>query len=997
MTLAIRRAGALLLAACLQMSCGGGGGGGNEPPPPPPPPPPPTEALLTAELAQSAAFQSFYPAEDAYYAMLLLTQAAQELQRNQMAPLDFDCSQGGTVSLTADDENGNGSLESGDRIAINYAACNDSVSGPYTLDVTDAAFNSGAVTTLAGTAELDFTFNAAATTTLTGSGTMAFSASSTSLTWIGTGFRIDFRRGADRDSLSGARIERIYSQDSSYSFAFAGTVESDQLGGRFETRTGPPFIGDEGQWPASGVLTATGRDDSEVRFVARNSSSVVQYEVDADGNGVIDDIAQNANWNDVSSGVGFGVFDDPDSPPPPPPPQLVGRRIPLGESAKDLAVNALRGHVYVTVPNQHELLVFSASTLEVIRRVDLGARPTGLSVSPDGDEIFVGVAGAGAIAIFDADDFTETRIFVAPELESSEVYKVVETAPGILYVSTGIPDVQGRIARVDRASGVVTPIATTAYADIELLADPAHNVLYVGDGYQALHASVFALDASIAGTPVLLTSGLTSGNGQANRLSLDPSGARLYAASGDVLDTTNFSLVGRVGFGVPWASDNGTEVFVARGARDLEVYSAASLRQIDALETDCWRSHDFRDVQRLMPSPVNGQWLLLGDEVLCAVDLLNPDEPPGTGEPGVLPEPLPTVTITTNEVTYGGTLFDTEYDDVRKRLYLSLHTVQELVTIDAENYVVLERQPIGHTVRGLDLSPDGSTLAMMFHDTGQIAFKDLATGDIETQDLTDLLGTTGGYDVQWLTDDILFASADPICCDEPYDAHLVRVSRSDPSASRRSAGGAADLWGAELAFSPDRNFLYANRGSNEALKLDLNQPGEPIVANHVHDPQGLGGAGFEKPSVSPDGELIGHDGGKILRTSDLFQVGEIPGGALFSTDGTSIFRGHINFIDRHDATSFKALERLQPNTNCLNPWQFLQSADGRTLISAGQTRVCFWMLDQPVTAALKAKPHDPYACGPACMLRNAQKQAGTSVRRAPGSRGNVAAPSRIQP
>jgi DNA-binding beta-propeller fold protein YncE len=1001
MTLAIRRAGALCLAACLQMSCGDGGGGGNEPPPPPPPPPTSTEALLTEQAAHEAAFQSFYPAEDAYYAMLLLTQAAQELQRNQMAPLNFDCSQGGTVSLTADDANGNGSLESGDRIAITYAACNDAVTGPYTLDVTDATFSSGAVTALAGAAALDFTFNAAAATTLTGSGTMAFNATSTDLTWLGTGFRIDFRRGVDRDSLSGARIERIYNQDSTYSFAFAGTVESAQLGGRFETRTGPPFRGVEGQWPTTGVLTATGRNDSEVRFLADGGSEFVKYEVDADGDGVIDDVAESTDWADVSSGVGFGVFDDPDSPPPPPPPELLGRRIALGESAKDLAVNPLRGHIYVTIPAQHELLVFSASTLEVVRRVHLGSRPFGLSVSPDGDEIFVGLAASGAIAILDADDFTETRIFVAPELESVEVYKVVETAPGILYVSTGIPFAQGRMARVDRVSGVVTPIATTAYADIELLADPARNVLYVGDGVQLVNATVVALDASIADTPILHSRALGPGNGQTHRLSLDPSGSRLYLASGDVLNTNDFSRIGRVEFGVPSASDNGTEVFVARGAVDLEVYSAASLRQIDAFETDCSQSEqgsDFREVQRLMPSPVNGQWLLLGDEVLCVVDTLNPDVPPGTGEPGVLPEPLPTTTITTETVLWGGAMVDAEYDEARNRLYLSMYSGQELFTVDVESLSVVERQDVGHTVRGLDLSPDGSTLAMMFSDSGRIAFKDLASGTIETQDLADLLGTVAGHDVQWWNDDVLFASADPPCCEEPMNAHIVRVSRSDPDASRRSGGGASDFRASQLAISPDRNFLYLNR-YDEVVKLDLNQPGEPVVLARVQGEPGRGVGGFDQASISPDGERVVFANGRILRTADLFQAGELGRvtRSLFSADGTIIYGALGLWIDLYDPTSFQALERLAPSGNCSPPIRFFKSADEQLMITAEQNRACIWRLDQPIATTLKAKPHDPYACGPACMLRNVRKKSRADVRQAPGSRGNEAGLHRIQP
>ena len=179
--------------------------------------------------------------------------------------------------------------------------------------------------------------------------------------------------------------------------------------------------------------------------------------------------------------------------------------------------HASRGHIYVTVPSRDELLVISASTLEVLRRIHLGSRPSGLSVSPDEDEIFVGLAASGAIAILDADSFSETRIFVATELESSEVYKVVETEPGILYVSTGIPNSEGRIARVDRSSGVVTAIAATGFNEIELLADPARNLLYASDGIPAAEPTVRKLDAGAPGTPQPSAFVQTTGPGQFNR------------------------------------------------------------------------------------------------------------------------------------------------------------------------------------------------------------------------------------------------------------------------------------------------------------------------------------------------------------------------------------------------------------------------------------------------------------------------------------------------
>ena len=994
MTLVHGRTGATLLACFLFLSCGGGSGGGGDDGGTNPPPPPPAAdlVLLNENVVEDAANTSFVSAEDAYYAMVLLTRAAEDLHHNRLDDLAFTCSQSGTVTVSATDANGNGALGSGDRVAITYDACNGVASGPYELRLTEIAFDEGVITALSGEFSIDLTYLAGEAMTLTGSGVMAFTAPSSELRWLATGFRDDFVNGSYRESLTDARVQVVINEDSSYGFAFAGTVYSDAVGGLFEVRTGPPFRGESGQWPATGLLTATGRDDSEIRYLANGGSEFATYEVDADGNGVIDDLAEGVLWPEISSGVVFGADDDATLPPPPSGPNLVSRLIALGEPAKDLAVNASRGHVYVTVPGRDELLVISASTLEVLRRIHLGSRPAGLSVSPDEDEIFVGLAASGAIAILDSDSFVETRIEVGPALESSEVYKVVETQPGILYVSTGIPDSEGHIARVDRGSGVVTQIATTAFNEIELIADPARNLLYASDGIQAAEPTVYKLDAGAPGTPAPQAFVQTTGPGQFNRLSLSPSGLLIFVSSGHVLNTEDFSPASRITPGVPWASKNGTEVFVAFGERDLVIHSATTLREIDRLETDCWKASPqpdsrFGTAQRLMESPVNGQWLILGEEVLCVVDLLNPHVAPGTGDPGVLPEPLPTTAITATSVRWANMISDSEYDSVRQRLYVSLYSAQELVTVDAENLVILERQPIGHTARGLDLSPDGSTLAIMFNDNGHVAFKDLDSGVIETQDISALLGTANGHDVQWLDDDVLFATGSPECCEEPMTAHLVRVSRSDPGASRRSAGGLGDLWGSQLTISPDRHYLYLNRPQVGLLKLDLTQPDEPIVGSRA-----TGGVPI---SISPDGaQIINGDGG-VLRTSDLVQTGEITGMGryLFSVDGTTIYSGWASALDVFDPATYQASERLEPTDNCQSSRQIHSSADGRVLVTAGDNSACFWRLDEPVmTTQVKARPHDAYVCGPACMLRNHRKNAGIDVRAAPQTRqGNDAA------
>jgi hypothetical protein len=90
-----------------------------------------------------------------------------------------------------------------------------------------------------------------------------------------------------------------------------------------------------------------------------------------------------------------------------------------------------------------------------------------------------------------------------------------------------------------------------------------------------------------------------------------------------------------------------------------------------------------------------------------------------------------------------------------------------------------------------------------------------------------------------------------------------------------------------------------------------------------------------------------------------------------------------SLIDRYDAVTFKAIDRLEPSGNCGAPWQLLSTADGTELINASQSRVCFYKLNEPVSTAVKARAHDSYVCGAACMMRNYRNKAAVDVRATP--------------
>ena len=106
----------------------------------------------------------------------------------------------------------------------------------------------------------------------------------------------------------------------------------------------------------------------------------------------------------------------------------------LGE-AGDLAFDAPRNRLYVSVPLDNEVLAISLETLEVVRRVPAGSLPRGIDLSHDGSRLFVAIDDAPAIASVDLETFSITRIEVGELFGGSGSYDVVEGRPGRVFVA----------------------------------------------------------------------------------------------------------------------------------------------------------------------------------------------------------------------------------------------------------------------------------------------------------------------------------------------------------------------------------------------------------------------------------------------------------------------------------------------------------------------------------------------------------------------------------
>jgi hypothetical protein len=626
---------AVILLAMLLLSCGGGEGNVGCPTDPC------VNILLplTPSNVLTVGIQGFRLMESAFEVASLLSEATLTLHQESLVPQTYACPGGGSVTLSAQDLDGNRTLNTGDRVNISYAACDGSTSGTLEMAIASVVYDAGQIAALYGGMTITLNFPNQNQATLTGfAETTGHRISASELFWQ-AGFTETLSIGGRAESAKVDFQKTLTIPDNRYTVRMGNVVDSASLGGRyfFTMSTSLPFAGDEHQWPESGQTFGQGFKSLAVYRTHDVAQGIAFYGLDSDGDGDWDDLQAQIDWSRLAKGVMFGVPGDRNiAPIPTRGSGMLGRRIALDAPGEGLVTDALRDRIYVTVPDRHELLVISAQSLEVEQRIDLGSRPGGLSLSADGSEIFVGLEAAGSIAAIDADTFAVSNVFVATEPGTSGVHAVVETAPGVLYAAVGIPDVDDCIIRIDRASGAVTPVRSIGpvSGEVELLADRGHGLLVAAGGSGDSVPTLRRFDANDPQSTLLLGKQNRSVD-VTHRLSLDPAGTRLYLGSGQVFAMSDFSEVGRITRGTPWASENGTDVLVGTGEGVLHVHSAADLHEINHFVTDCALTREsgerVTDVDRLIPSPMDGQWLLLGGDILCAVDLNDPTTRPGTG------------------------------------------------------------------------------------------------------------------------------------------------------------------------------------------------------------------------------------------------------------------------------------------------------------------------------------------------------------------------------
>jgi DNA-binding beta-propeller fold protein YncE len=228
-------------------------------------------------------------------------------------------------------------------------------------------------------------------------------------------------------------------------------------------------------------------------------------------------------------------------------------------------------------------------------------------------------------------------------------------------------------------------------------------------------------------------------------------------------------------------------------------------------------------------------------------------------------------------------LGDLEADPARDRLYVSVRDRNEIVSISTTTYRIVDRIPVGSKPQGIALSDDGSTLYVALSRGGGAAALTLDTRQVERLETAAV--NLSGYteDVAESANRVYTRAGHIVRSGDPIDVLLAKVDRTLGDAVEQVGGSAAAR---AAAFAVHGGFLYVavpTGSPNRILKLDLSQPGTPVVLERYFPL----GTDLTRLTLSPDGTKLVLRTGEVLGTPDLQQRGSILRGVgtAFTADG----------------------------------------------------------------------------------------------------------------
>ena len=402
-----------------------------------------------------------------------------------------------------------------------------------------------------------------------------------------------------------------------FEYAYTGRLISGFYGGYVDVDTTQPLVASENSTPREGTLALHGRHSTHVRISAQSNRSSARFDsVDTNGDGQSDlDIETITSWRNIFEGpvFGFGTFFWGA------PRGSDGRVIqttqrPLASAGHALVVDDANRHAYISLPEAGEIQVIDLTDMTVVRTLVTGGTPRGLALSQDGRSLYVAMQDDGAVAVITLPDNGIDFIDVLAAAEDPTTWDVIEPVPGKVLVSTngGL----AHIALIER--GDTNQVSRVASERIirgrPLLAQsPTGRYVYIGEGFHP--NSLYTLDTTITGMPIVLEDDHGAVSGTPDHLEISADGTRIYTGSGQVLSSETFAELGLIAPGPSRTSGLDTWIDVADAPGQIRRFDSEFFSERDRIRHDC----DLAEATAMELGPEDGTFYLLAGQMFCRI------------------------------------------------------------------------------------------------------------------------------------------------------------------------------------------------------------------------------------------------------------------------------------------------------------------------------------------------------------------------------------------
>ncbi|MGE5531325.1 MAG: trypsin-like peptidase domain-containing protein [Bacteroidota bacterium] len=264
---------------------------------------------------------------------------------------------------------------------------------------------------------------------------------------------------------------------------------------------------------------------------------------------------------------------------------LPGGGFPLKSGCGRMLADPKRHRLYVCEADGNALTVINTTDLIIEKRLAIGSRPVGVTLSPDGSALYVALSGGSQLVVVDPATLTVKEAFQL----NFKPYDVLCDAPDRVYLTaTG-----GNWTELH----LVNPVAGTTlgvgciYTDAILTAARGNPMIYAG---QRSTSPASIRSCNSADNPAVFINaveGPIGGNMQDIRMS--PDGRRVYVCCGapysvQVLDGRTLAPVGQLDTG-PYprhvaVSPDGSRVYASHAGDHVDVFDASTFLPVGTIK-----------------------------------------------------------------------------------------------------------------------------------------------------------------------------------------------------------------------------------------------------------------------------------------------------------------------------------------------------------------------------------------------------------------------------